>query len=68
MSSRRPDRISGTDSQMKASIDSVLSIQENCRTAAITPSGMASPQVMSAAAPANRSVLPSPSRMIVKTG
>jgi hypothetical protein len=56
------------DSQMKAMSDSVLSIQEYWRTAAQMPSGIARPQVTTAAAMASRSVLLRPSRMTVKTG
>ena len=56
------------DSQMKATSESVLSIHEYCRTAAQMPSGIASPQVTMAAAPARMSVLLSPSRMTVNTG
>jgi hypothetical protein len=66
--SSRPDRISGIDSQMNATSDSVLSIHEYCRTAAQMPSGSARPHVTTAAAMARMSVLPSPSRITVKTG
>ena len=68
ISSSRPERISGTDSQTKAMSDSILSTHEYCRTAAQMPSGTASPQVTTAAAPASISVLPSPSLMTVNTG
>ena len=68
ISSRSPERISGIDSQTNATSDSALSIHECWRTAAQTPSGIASPQVTTAAAPASSSVLPSPSRSTVNTG
>ena len=68
MSSSSPDRISGTDSQRNASSDSVLSTHEYCRTAAHTPSGIASPQVTTIAAPASISVFTRPSRITVNTG
>ena len=48
--------------------DSERSVQLYCRTAASTPSGMASPHVTSAAALANNSVLARPLRSTVKTG
>ncbi len=68
MSSSRPERISGIDSQMNETSDSVRSTQVCCLAAASTPSGMASSQVTSAAATARISVLPSPSAMTVNTG
>ena len=68
ISSSRPERISGIDSQMNAMNDSVRSIHECCFTAASTPSGIASPHVTNAAAPASISVLVKPSLSTSNTG
>ena len=60
ISSSRPDRISGIDSQMNARSDSDLVDPRVLPHRRQTPSGIASPQVTTAAAPASSSVLRQP--------
>ena len=67
-SSTRPDSTSGTDSQTHATSERPRSTQLCCRTADHTPSGIASPNVTSAAEQASSSVFSSPSRSTVNTG
>ena len=67
-SSSSPESTSGTESHTNAPNDSTRSTHVCCRTAAHTPSGIASPQVTSAAATASTSVFATPARSTVNTG